>query len=62
MASQIIKIYITIIVTIRSISCSREFSDVVARSLITELLTDKRIRYYRNTEMKVSKSSTCGPI
>ena len=33
--SQIIKIYITVIVTIRSICCSRRFSDVVARNFIT---------------------------
>ena len=60
--SQIITIYIKVIITIRSISCSREFSDVVARNFITKLLTDKLTGYFRNTEMKVSKTSTCGPI
>ena len=58
----LLKIYITVIVTIWSISCSREFSDVVARNFITKLVTDKLIRYFRNTEMKVSKIGTCGPI
>ena len=39
--SQIIKIYITVIVKIWYIFCSREFSDVVAGNFITKLLTDK---------------------
>ena len=33
-----------------------------ARNFITKLLTDKLTRYFRNTEMKDSKTSTCGPI
>ena len=51
-----------VIITIRSISCSREFSNVVDRNFTIKLLTDKPIRYFRNTEMKVSKTSTFGPI